>query len=298
MTREELIALAERVGVVRPRVLTLAELTDEILSRTARSDRDRARARGWLGRARDLLAGVVERGLHLPDVAQMLRTTPSPQGWPPAPPPLATLTLAEIYAAQGHLERAVTVLDEVLEGRVVRETMPDGGAARRLPEAERRWHVTLGQLLAVGLGARLAGFLSGKHFVTDVAPLLEQLGRSLAPGDRRRLRRLEEKIVVIGTGQKDVRRRPEVQVRLATMVEGLLLEREVEVGYLSHNRRSRGEAPRGLRVHPLALVLHRGGVYFVVDIVAGDWPTPPARVLLALDRIGAATATEVPFDLN
>ncbi len=114
MTREELIALAERVGVVRPRVLTLAELTDEILSRTARSDRDRARARGWLGRARDLLAGVVERGLHLPDVAQMLRTTPSPQGWPPAPPPLATLTLAEIYAAQGHLERAVTVLDEVL----------------------------------------------------------------------------------------------------------------------------------------------------------------------------------------
>ncbi len=202
----------------------------------------------------------------------------------------------ELGVSRRTIERDIAVLDEVLEGRVVRETTPDGGAARRLPEAERRWHVTLGQLLAVGLGARLAGFLSGKHFVTDVAPLLEQLGRSLAPGDRRRLRRLEEKIVVIGTGQKDVRRRPEVQVRLATMVEGLLLEREVEVGYLSHNRRSRGEAPRGLRVHPLALVLHRGGVYFVVDIVAGDWPTPPARVLLALDRIGAATATEVPFD--
>jgi hypothetical protein len=114
MTREELISLAERVGVQRPRVLTLAELTDEILSRTARTDRDRARARGWLGRARDLLAGVVERGLHLPEVAQMLRTTSAPQGWPAAPPPLATLTLAEIYAAQGHLDRAIAVLDEVL----------------------------------------------------------------------------------------------------------------------------------------------------------------------------------------
>jgi hypothetical protein len=114
MTREELIALAERLGVTRPRVLTQAELSDEILSRTAHSERDRARARGWLGRARDLLAGVVERGLHLPDVAQILRATPSPQGWPVAPPPLATLTLAEIYAAQGHVERAIGVLDEVL----------------------------------------------------------------------------------------------------------------------------------------------------------------------------------------
>jgi hypothetical protein len=31
-----------------------------------------------------------------------------------APPPLPTVTLAEIYAAQGHLERAISTLDEVL----------------------------------------------------------------------------------------------------------------------------------------------------------------------------------------
>lgn len=113
LSREELIREAERAGVSRPRVLTTTELIDEILKRTAGSDRDRSRARGWLGRARDLLATVVEKGLHLPDAAAAIRS--GPKGWPPPPPPLATVTLAEIYAAQGHLERAVGVLDEVLE---------------------------------------------------------------------------------------------------------------------------------------------------------------------------------------
>jgi hypothetical protein len=56
LTREELIAHAERLGVPRPRVLTQPELVDEIINRTARSERERAKSRGWLGRARDLLA--------------------------------------------------------------------------------------------------------------------------------------------------------------------------------------------------------------------------------------------------
>ncbi|MCC6552454.1 MAG: DUF4912 domain-containing protein, partial [Polyangiaceae bacterium] len=114
LTREELIAEAERLGVPRPRVLTQPELIDEILARSARSERERARARGFLGRARDLLARVVERGLHLPEAARALRGAPPPEPWPPPPPPLPTVTLAEIYAAQGHVERAIAVLDEVL----------------------------------------------------------------------------------------------------------------------------------------------------------------------------------------
>ena len=114
LSREELVERAERLGVPRPRVLTQPELMDEILARSTKSARDRARARGWLGRARDLIAGVIERGLHLPDVAKTLRATPSDKTWPEPPPPLPTITLAEIYAAQGHLERAVAVLDEVL----------------------------------------------------------------------------------------------------------------------------------------------------------------------------------------
>ncbi len=126
LSREELIVEAERAGVPRPRVLTQAELVDEILKRTTGSDRDKTRARGWLGRARDLIATVVEKGLHLPDAAAAIRN--GPKGWPPPPPPLPTVTLAEIYAAQGHLERAVAVLDDVLR----RE--PDHQEARELRE--------------------------------------------------------------------------------------------------------------------------------------------------------------------
>jgi hypothetical protein len=127
LTREELIARAERLGVSRPRVLTQPELVDEILARTGKSERERGKARGWLGRARDLLASVVDRGLHLPDAARSVRGAGS-QRVPTAPPPLPTVTLAEIYAAQGHLDRAVGVLDEV----IARE--PDHEEARAMRE--------------------------------------------------------------------------------------------------------------------------------------------------------------------
>ena len=73
MTREQLIAQAERLGIPRPRVLTQPELVDEIIGRTTKGERERAKARGWLGRARDLLATVVEKGLHLPEAARALR---------------------------------------------------------------------------------------------------------------------------------------------------------------------------------------------------------------------------------
>lgn len=114
LTREELVALAGELGIVRPRSLTVPELIDEIVSRTAANERDKARSRGWLGRARSLLASVIERGLHLPDVAKALRNAPSTRPWPVAPTPLATMTLAEIYAAQGHMDKALQILDEII----------------------------------------------------------------------------------------------------------------------------------------------------------------------------------------
>lgn len=114
LSREELITHASTLGVPRPRVLTQPELMDEIITRTSKSEREKAKARGWLGRARDLLAQVVEKGLHLPEAARVLRSGPEDRPWPTPPPPLPTVTLAEIYAAQGHLERAIAVLDEVL----------------------------------------------------------------------------------------------------------------------------------------------------------------------------------------
>jgi hypothetical protein len=70
---------------------------------------------------------VVERGLHLPDAAERIRTLDIPA--PPrrsAPAALPTVTLAEIYAAQGHKERAIETLQSVL----LREA--DHAAARAL----------------------------------------------------------------------------------------------------------------------------------------------------------------------
>jgi hypothetical protein len=149
LTREELIAEAERIGVPKPRVLTQAELIDEILSRGARTPKERAKARGWLGRARDLLATVVEKGLHLPEAARALRSQRDDKLWPTPPPPLPTVTLAEIYAAQGHLERAIATLDDVLgrepnhdEARTLRERFNDQLARKsrppKAPEADAK----------------------------------------------------------------------------------------------------------------------------------------------------------------
>jgi hypothetical protein len=140
LSRDELIAEAEKLGVVKPRVLTQAELVDEILGRTAKTAKERAKARGWLGRARDLLAQVVEKGLHLPEAARALRSQKDEQPWPAPPPPLPTVTLAEIYAAQGHLERAIATLDEVLarepghkEAQTLRDRFVEQHAKRSRP---------------------------------------------------------------------------------------------------------------------------------------------------------------------
>jgi hypothetical protein len=116
LTRDELIARAERLGVPRPRVLTQAELVDEILGRTAKSADEKKKARGFFGRARDLLASVLELGLNLPEAAKVLRDRPAPRSWPAPPTPVPTVTLAEIYAAQGHLAKAIAVLEELLAG--------------------------------------------------------------------------------------------------------------------------------------------------------------------------------------
>ncbi len=129
LDRDTLIGKAEGAGVSRARILTRPELIDELLLRTARpKDPSRlARARGFFGVARDLLARVVEKGLHLPDAAERIRSIAPP----PAPPAraaaaLPTVTLAEIYATQGHKDRAVETLRRVLD----RE--PDHSAARAL----------------------------------------------------------------------------------------------------------------------------------------------------------------------
>jgi hypothetical protein len=114
LSREDLILRARARGVERPEQMTRVELRDEIV-RLSEPDLERQRrSRGWLGVARDLLASVVESGLNLPDAAAAIRGDAKDidlQG----PPPVATVTLAEIYATQGHYEQALRMLEEVLQ---------------------------------------------------------------------------------------------------------------------------------------------------------------------------------------
>jgi hypothetical protein len=133
LSREDLILRARARGVERPEQMTRVELRDEIVRRSEPDLERQRRSRGWLGVARDLLASVVESGLNLPDAAATIRGEGQLHDFQ-GPPPVATVTLAEIYATQGHYEQALRMLDEVIE----RE--PEHTAARQLREriAEER----------------------------------------------------------------------------------------------------------------------------------------------------------------
>ena len=54
------------------------------------------------------------------------------------------------------------------------------------------------------------------------------------------------------------------------MLDGLLLDRPVDLTYLSAASNRAGTPPRGMRVHALAVVLHRASVYFIVDLLAAE----------------------------
>ncbi len=126
LSRHELIVRAQRLGVQRAELMTRVELTDEIVRLSESDPTERRRVRGWLGIARDLVASVVEQGLHLPEAAALIRGEAGLELGKRAPAPVATVTLAEIYAAQGHHERAFKMLDQVLEKE------PEHEAARGL----------------------------------------------------------------------------------------------------------------------------------------------------------------------
>src|SRR5262245_50800931 len=113
LSREDLIARARVLGIERAQLMTRVELKDEIIRRSEPDAVRRQRSRGWLGVARDLVASVVEAGLNMQGAAALIRgegqrAPDDVQG----PPPVATVTLAEIYAAQGHFDRALNMIEE------------------------------------------------------------------------------------------------------------------------------------------------------------------------------------------
>jgi hypothetical protein len=115
LDRETLLVRAEQLGVPSARTLTRPELVDEILLRAAEDPQSVRLARGFFGLARDLLARVVQRGLHLPDAVERVRGVAPPPPPRQAGPAIPTMTLADIYASQGHVGRAVATLHALLE---------------------------------------------------------------------------------------------------------------------------------------------------------------------------------------
>jgi hypothetical protein len=118
--RHELIALALDLGVDRPEQLSDAELLQHVSRASVGAQAEAtppaappaAPARGWFQVARNLVASMLEKGLNLPSAARVLRETV--RTVPPQRPPFPTVTLAQIYIAQGHTQRAVATLQQVL----------------------------------------------------------------------------------------------------------------------------------------------------------------------------------------
>jgi hypothetical protein len=114
LSRVELLRVAKSLHVSDADVMTRAELRAAIDKARRPEPRPRNQPVTWVSVARRLIASIVEQGLHLPDAAALIRGDTTLSAAPKAPPPVATVTLARIYAAQGHLARALGTLDEVL----------------------------------------------------------------------------------------------------------------------------------------------------------------------------------------
>lgn len=168
-SRPDLIQEARAHGVERPERMTRAELRDEILRRTKSGD-DLTEARGFFGVARSMIASVVESGLNLPDAAAMIRGNATFDARVGAQPPVATVTLAEIYAAQGHKKRALRMLDDVLD------LEPDHEVALRL-----RREMTLDETPREPT-LRESTTRPEVRLPSVVAPLVETMGEEIQTG--------------------------------------------------------------------------------------------------------------------
>lgn len=113
--RHELIAAALELGISRPEELSPEELREQIRVASAANQAPAPvfGKRALFAVARNLIASVVERGLNLPDAARVIRDTVRPS--PKQKPPLPTVTLAQIYLAQGYADKALQTLALVIE---------------------------------------------------------------------------------------------------------------------------------------------------------------------------------------
>jgi hypothetical protein len=124
--RHELLAVALELGIPDPQQLDDSALSEAVQNASAGAAPPQIPEKlSWLGVAKFLVANVVEQGLNLPEAAKVLRRI-SDRPPPKERPPLPTVTLAQIYLAQGHKARARNTLELVVQRQ------PDNTKARRL----------------------------------------------------------------------------------------------------------------------------------------------------------------------
>jgi hypothetical protein len=175
MSRRDLSELAKNLGIADAEVMTRAELRASI-------ERSQSTPRvaqppwptTWLGVARGLIASIVEQGLNLPDAAALIRGDTKLSTPPKPSPPVATVTLARIYAAQGHVQRAIDTLNEVLRSDPDHELALDlrnEFAARHELTARKGRGASASPPLSSGEPASTPGEVAAVSSPTDVAPI-------------------------------------------------------------------------------------------------------------------------------
>lgn len=205
--------------------------------------------------------------------------------------------IAEEYGLNRRtLLRDIGLLRDVLETGLVAVEDPTPGW--RLPGTRRAWDVGKWQVVGLGLGAQMIRFLFGRSAATELQPLLSELRHSLSIGEARDAFELARRVHVIESGQKSYRSDPRAQRSLEAMIDGLLLQQRIALLYHSPQRKRQHAPPRSLDIQALCMTVHRGGVYFVVEVLSADWTRATKRILLALDHMSDVTVDRVSEPLG
>ncbi|MCU0255098.1 MAG: WYL domain-containing protein [Acidobacteria bacterium] len=139
------------------------------------------------------------------------------------------------------------------------------------------------QLLSLYLAITTAGVLKGTVIQEGVDHLWEKLAGAVDPVDRKRLSRMERKIVGIPYAAKQYAAKDD---DLDAILRGLVYERRLRIEYQKPTGR-----PKEYDFEPYTLVAHRGGLYLIGRSVGKE-----QVVTLAVERMISATVTAEPFD--
>jgi len=198
--------------------------------------------------------------------------------------PIRAVELVEYFGlSRRTCERDLAALKSVLGPDLVEESYLDHKVFK-IRRGLKLADVSHAQVLAFLCGTKVIDFLSGPSFRLDARGLGELLRTSLAKnGERITSARLPNKLHVTSVGNKMYSGQEDKQETLDQMTQALLYEKPIQVSYLSASRAADEVEPLTHLLHPLAMVIHRGGVYYVVDIVSED--SSHCRRLMALDRM-------------